>query len=528
MRNFANPGRSPVYATKAMVATSHPLASVAAIEQLKKGGNAVDAAIAATAVMCVVEHAMTGIGGDCFALIAKPGTNPVAFNASGLAPAAATYEWYAKQGIKSIPTQSPHAVTIPGAIDGWATLLKDYGTRSFADVLAPAIEYAEGGYVVSPRVGHDWAKLTAKLSWHAGARQHLLPGGRPPKVGEIVKFPELGKTLRAIASKGRDAFYTGEIAADMVAELRELGGLHTMEDFAAQKSTYVEPISVGYRGAELYEMPPNNQGIVALIMLRILDKLGTLGTDPFSVERYHVMTEASRLAYAMRDAFVADPVMANVPVEFMLSDATINDLAARIDRKKRRDDLGPVPQPTGTDTIYMTVVDSNGMVVSFINSLFSPFGSSIVTRKTGITLQNRGQGFVLDPKHRNCIAPGKRPMHTLVPAIAFKGGKPWMTFGVMGANFQPMGHAYVMTNVLDYGMDAQEAIDHPRAFFEDGTLGVEQSMPKSVYEGLAAAGHPVSWRDDPWGGGQAIQIDPATGVLIGASDPRKDGMAVGY
>lgn len=527
MRNFAYPGRSPVYATKAMVATSHPLASVAAIQQLKAGGNAVDAAIAATAVMCVVEHAMTGIGGDCFALIARPGTNPVALNASGLAPAAATHEWYAKAGISKIVTQSPHAVTVPGAIDGWATLLKDYGTRSFADVLAPAIEYAEKGYVVSPRVGYDWAKLTEKLSVHPGARQHLLPGGRPPKVGEIVKFPELGKTLRAIAEKGRDAFYTGEIAADMVAELRELGGLHTMEDFAAQKATYVDPIAVKYRGAELYEMPPNNQGIVALIMLRILDKLGTLGTDPLSVERYHVMTEASRLAYAMRDEFVADPVMANVPVEHMLSDATINDLAARIDRAKRREDLGALPQPTGTDTIYMSVVDSNGMAVSFINSLFSPFGSGIVTRKTGITLQNRGQGFVLDPKHRNCIAPGKRPMHTLVPAMAFKGGKPWMTFGVMGANFQPMGHTYVMTNILDYGMDAQEALDHPRAFFEDGTLGLEQSMPKSVYDGLVAAGHPVSWRDDPWGGGQIVQIDPS-GYLIGASDPRKDGMAMGY
>jgi gamma-glutamyltranspeptidase / glutathione hydrolase len=528
MRNFAYPGRSPVYGTRAMCATSHPLASVAAIEQLKKGGNAVDAAIAATAVLCVVEHAMTGIGGDCFAIIAKPGTNPVALNASGRAPMAATPDWYAKQGIKSIVTQSPHAVTVPGAIDGWAMLLKDYGTRTLADVLAPAIEYAEGGFVVSPRVGHDWGKLAEKLSKHPGARQHLLPGGRPPKVGEIVRFSELGKTLRAIATKGRDAFYTGDIAADMVAELRELGGLHTMEDFAAQNATYVEPISVKYRGADLYEMPPNNQGIIALIMLRILDRLGTLGTDPLSVERYHVMSEASRLAYAMRDTFVADPVMANVPVEHMLSDATINELASRIDRKMRRDDLGPVPQPTGTDTIYLTVVDSSGMAVSFINSLFSGFGTGIVTRKTGITFQNRGQGFVLDPKHRNCIAPGKRPMHTLVPAMAFKDGKPWMSFGVMGANFQPMGHAYVMTNILDYGMDAQEALDHPRAFFEDGHLQLEKSMPKAVYEGLAAAGHPVMWREDPWGGGQIVQIDSANGILIGASDPRKDGMAVGY
>lgn len=527
MRNFALPGRSPVYATRAMCATSHPLASVAAIEQLKSGGNAVDAAIAAAAVMCVVEHPMTGIGGDCFAIVAKPGTNPVALNAAGRAPKAATPEWYARQGIKAITTQSPHAVTVPGAIDGWATLLKDYGTRSFADVLARAIEYAEGGFVIAPRVAYDWSKLAEKLSAHPGARQHLLPGGRPPKVGEKVRFPELGKTLHALAAKGRDAFYTGEIAADMVAELKEIGGLHTVEDFAAQTSSYVDPISVRYRGVDLYELPPSNQGIVALIMLRILDRLGSIGTDPLAAERYHIMMEAGRHAYALRDAFVADPDMAKVPVAHMLSDAVADELASRIDRKQRRD-IGPVPKPSGSDTIYLTVVDGNGMAVSFINSLFSAFGTGIVTRKTGITLHNRGQGFVLDPTHLNCIAPSKRPMHTLVPAMAFKDGRPWLSFGVMGANFQPMGHAYVMTNMLDYEMDPQAALDHPRAFFEGDEIKLETSMPQSVFDGLTAAGHKVVYNEAPWGGGQIVEIDQANGILIGASDPRKDGMAVGY
>lgn len=527
MRKFASPGRSAVYATGAMCATSHPLATMAAIEQLKNGGNALDATIAATAVMCVVEPAMTGIGGDCFAIIAKPGTRPVAFNASGRAPKAATAEWYAKQGIKSIGMQTPHAVTVPGAIDGWATLLKDYGTRSFADVLARAIEYAEGGFIVAPRVAWDWGKLTEKLSVHPGARQHLLPNGRPPKLGERVKFPELGKTLRAIADKGRDAFYTGEIAADMVAELKEIGGLHTMEDFANQNSTYVDPIKVPYRGADLYELPPNNQGIVALIMLRVLDRLGSLGSDPLSWERYHVMMEAGRYAYQLRDTYVADPEMAKVPVEHMLGNAMINEIASRIDRKKRSD-IGPLPKPAGTDTIYMTVVDGNGMAVSFINSVFSAFGSGIVTRKTGIVLQNRGQGFVLDPKHLNCIAPGKRPMHTLVPAMAYKNDQPWLSFGVMGANFQPMGHTYVMTNILDYGMDPQAALDHPRAFFEGDEIKVETSMPKSVVDGLTAAGHKAVYTEAPWGGGQIVEMDRANGVLIGASDPRKDGMAAGY
>ncbi len=527
MRNFAFPGRSPVYATRAMCATSHPLATVAAIEQLKSGGNAIDAAIAAVAVLSVVEHPMTGIGGDCFAMIAKPGTKPVAFNASGRAPKAATPEWYAKQGIKSIPVQSPHAVTIPGAIDGWTRLMKDYGTKSLGDVLARAIEYAEGGFIVAPRVAYDWGKLGEKLKAHPGSRQHLLPGGRAPKVGEKVRFPELGKTLRAIADKGRDAFYTGEIAADMVAELKELGGLHTVEDFANQTSSYVEPIRVGYRGADLYELPPSNQGIVALIMLRVLERLGGAGDDPLSAERYHLMMEVGRQAYAMRDAFVADPDVAKVPVEHMLSDAVADEIARRIDRSKRVD-LGSVPKPAGNDTTYLTVVDGNGMAVSFINSLFSAFGTGIVTRKSGIVLHNRGQGFVLDPKHLNCIAPGKRPMHTLVPAMAFKGDKPWLSFGVMGANFQPMGHAYVMTNMLDYGMDPQAALDHPRAFFEDDEIKIEASMPKSVFEGLTAKGHKTVYADSPWGGGQIVEMNHANGVLVGASDPRKDGMAAGY
>lgn len=528
MRNFHFPGRSAVYARKAMCATSHPAASVAAIDILKSGGNAVDAAIAATAVLCVVEPAMTGIGGDCFALIAKPGQKPIALNGSGCAPKAATAAWYAKQGITAIEMQSAHAVTVPCAIDAWATLLKDHGTKSFADVLAPAIEHAEMGFVVAPRVGSDWATLTAKVKTNPAAAKHLLPNGRAPRVGEVVKMPALAATLEKIAKGGRDAFYRGEVAEDMVAELKALGGLHTLEDFANQKASYVTPISVNYRGVDVLELPPNNQGIVALVMLKVLERFDKLGDGPVSVERYHVITEAVRLAFAMRDTYVADPEFAKVPVEFMLSDAFINELVSRIDRKTRKADLGPIPRPKGTDTIYLSVVDENGMAVSFINSIFSGFGSGLATRKTGIVFHNRGQGFVLDPKHPNCIAPGKRPMHTLVPAMAMKDGEAWMPFGVMGANFQPMGHVYVMTNLLDYGLDPQEALDCPRVFFEGDKLWAEQSVPDSVCDGLAALGHPVARRPEPWGGGQLVQIDRANGVVIGASDPRKDGMALGY
>ncbi len=528
MRSFHFPGRSAVYGRSAMCATSHPLASLTAIETLKRGGNAVDAAIAAAAVLAVVEPQMTGIGGDCFAMISKPGQKPIGFNGSGRAPAAATAKWYAKQGITEIALQSAHAVTVPGAIDGWARLLADHGTLAFDEVLVPAIGYAENGFAVAPRVAHDWAGVVAKLAANAGARQHLLPEGRAPRVGEVVRFPALARTLRIIAEHGRDGFYKGEVAEDIVAELRAMGGLHTLKDFAAQSSSYVDPISVGYRGIEVCELPPNNQGIVALILLRMLDKLGPLSTSPTAPERYHVMIEAARLAYAMRDAFVADPEMAAVPVTHMLSETVIADLVSRIDHTRRTKELGAVPKPAGTDTIYLCVVDEQGMAVSFINSLFSTFGTGIVTAKTGVVLHNRGQGFVLDPKHPNCIAPRKRPMHTLVPAMALRNGEPWLAFGVMGANFQPMGHAYLITNMLDYGLDMQEAADCPRVFFEGEDVLIEASVPPLTAERLAALGHAVKVRPDPWGGAQIVSIDRANGVLIGASDPRKDGCALGY
>ncbi len=528
MRSFHFPGRSPVHARRAMCATSHPAASLTAIEVLKKGGNAVDAAIATAAVLAVVECPMTGIGGDCFAMIAKPGERPVALNASGRAPKAATAAWFAGQNIERIETTSVHSVTVPGAIDGWCRLLEDHGSMPLEHLLAPAIDLAEGGFVVAPRVSVDWFRGAAKLSRHPGAKRNLLKDGRPPKAGEIMHSPALGATLRRIAKGGRDAFYQGEIADDMVAELSALGGLHTLEDFAAQRSSYVDPISVSYRGMELCELPPNNQGIVALIMLKMLDRLGKPQADAVSVERYHVLMETARLAFAMRDAFVADPEMADVPVAHMLDDAVIESLVARIDPKKRRPELGPIPQPAGTDTVCFSIVDEKGMAVSFINSLYADFGSGIVTAKTGINFHNRGEGFVLDPKHRNCIAPGKRPMHTLVPAMALKDGEAALAFGVMGAHFQPMGHVYVMSNLYDYGMDPQEALDKPRVFFEGDALVVEESVPAAIVTGLQKLGHHVVTRELPWGGGQMVAIDRANGILTGASDGRKDGMALGY
>lgn len=530
MRSLHLPGRSPVYARNAMCATSHPLATEAGVAMLRAGGNAVDAALAAVSVMCVVEHPMTGIGGDCFAMVRKPDGSLFALNGSGRAPLAATADWYRDQGITAIEQTSAHAVTVPGAIDGWDRLRRDHGTRSFEDILKPAIGYARDGFPIAPRVHFDWARVHDKIATHEGARSQLLFDGAVPAVGQVVRIPTLADTLERIAAEGRDGFYEGAVAEDIVAELNALGGLHTRDDFAAQTSGYVEPISVDYQGLTIHELPPNNHGIVALIMLRMLERLGRLSDDPMAPERFHVMIEAARLAYAMRDRFVADPDMADVPVEHMLSDATIADLVGRIDRTTRTDTLAPLPEPAGSDTVYLSVVDADGMAVSFINSLFSAFGSGIMTRKTGVVLHNRAQGFRLDPSHPNVIAPRKRPMHTLVPAIATENGALSMSFGVMGAAFQPMGHVYVVTNMRGYGMDAQEALDFPRVFFEDdGSVLVEEGIPQSVVDALAAKGHPMGGiRPEPWGGGQIVQMDRANGVLVGASDPRKDGCALGY
>ena len=529
MRSFHFPGRSPVYGRRAMCATSHPIASLTAIDTLRQGGNAVDAAIATAAVLTVVEPQMTGIGGDCFALIAKPGRRkPIALDAAGRSPQAATAEWYAAKGIARIEPGSAHAVTVPGAVDGWARLVEDHGTMPLERLLAPAIELAERGFVVTPRVAADWARNAARLRPNTGARTNLLKGGEAPRVGEMMKFPALAKTLKTIARKGREGFYTGDVAKDMVAELKALGGLHTLEDFAAQSSSYVTPISAPYRGVELCELPPSNQGVVALIMLKMLERMGRPAADPVSAERYHVLIEAARLAFAMRDAFVADPDRARVPVGHMLDGKVIANLVDRIDMKKRRPQLGPVPQPAGSDTVCFSIVDEGGMAVSFINSLFDDFGSGLATAKTGITFHNRGKGFVTDPKHPNCVAPRKRPLHTLVPAMVLKGGKPHMAFGVMGAHFQPMGHVYVVSNMFDYGMDPQETLDAPRAFFEGDAIVVEASVPQAAVAGLEKRGHRVVVRHMPWGGGQIVVMDRERGVLIGASDHRKDGLALGY
>ena len=525
-RDFHLPGRSPVYAREGMAATSHPLASLAAIETLRAGGSAADAAIAAVAVLCVVEPAMTGIGGDCFCLVAKPDRPIWGYNGSGRAAAGVTTEKLLAQGLRAIPVTSPHAVTVPGAIEAWEAILTAHGRFGIDRALQPAIRYAEDGFAVAPRVGSDWAGLVEKLSRHPGAAKHYLVNGRAPAIGSIVRFPALAETLKAIAAGGAKAFYDGPIAADIAATVATAGGFLAVEDLARHHGDIVTPISTNYRGLDVVELPPNGQGLTALVLLNILERFELRKLDPNDPERLHLMLEAARLAFGVRGTHIADPAYMREPVAGLLDKAFAKKLGGLIDPGKRVP-LPKGPKP-GSDTIYLTVVDRDRTAVSFINSLYSGFGTGICTEKTGIMLHNRGSGFVVDPDHPNTIAPGKRPMHTIIPALAMRGGRCEMPFGVMGADYQPMGHAQVVTNMVDYGMDVQAAIDAPRMFYEDETTVVERAVPAATVAGLESRGHDVALRPAPLGGGQAIVIDWERGLLIGGSDPRKDGCALGY
>lgn len=525
-RDFQLPGRSAAVATEAMAATSHPLATAAALEVLRAGGNAADAAVTALAVLCVVEPHMTGIGGDCYCLLAKPDEPLWGYNGSGRAAAAASTEALLQQGIRSIAGQSIHAVTVPGAVDAWAAILKRHGGFGLNRALAPAIRYAEHGFPVAARVAWDWQRFVAMLAADPGAAKHYLVNGSAPGEGDVIKMPALAETLKAIAARGPRAFYEGAIADDMVATIRARGSLLTVDDFANHRGDEVTPISTAYRGLDLAELPPNGQGIVALVLLNILENFDLGALDPLGAERIHLMTEAARMAYAVRDTHVTDADHMRVNVPDLIDKRFAKQLAAKIDRT-RRVPLLNAPTP-GSDTVYLTVVDRDRMAVSLINSLYGYFGVGIATERTGILLTNRGSCFVVDPDHPNTFAAGKRPLHTIIPAMSLCGGRCDIAFGVMGAHYQPMGHSQFVTNTVDYGMDVQAAIDGPRVFFEGDTTIVERGVPPPAIARLREMGHTVEMAPFPWGGAQAVRIDWDRGVLIGGSDPRKDGSALGY
>jgi gamma-glutamyltranspeptidase/glutathione hydrolase len=532
MRDFHLPGRSPVYATHGMAATSMPAATLTALDVLRSGGNALDAAVAAVAVLCVIEPQSTGIGGDCFCLYAPAGTGKViALNGSGRAPAAAAIDWYEQHSIGALENTSAHSVTVPGAINAWETLLQAHGRKGLDELLQPAIRYAAEGWPVHQKVAWDWKRLEAKL--RKNGSDQFLPGGNAPPEGSIFVQPALAETLRAIARHGAKAFYEGPIAADIVATLRAKGGLHTEADFAAalNNADFVEPITLNWRGHDVYQIPPNGQGIIGLMILGILGGFESAPDGPLGTIRAHRHIEAARLAYRDRDAFVADPSHVGVPVEKLLSPEYHAALRQLIDDTKAMKHLpaaGEALLPPHRDTVYLCVVDRDGNACSFINSLFEGFGSGILAERSGVMLQNRGFGFRLERGHPNCIAPRKRPMHTIIPGMVMQNGEAVMPFGVMGGHYQPMGHSWFLTNMLEYGLDIQAAIDLPRLLPLRGKLQVERGIPTDVVDRLTRMGHDPELVERPHGGGQAIWIDRARGCLVAGSEPRKDGLALGY
>jgi gamma-glutamyltranspeptidase/glutathione hydrolase len=523
--------RSPVLARHGMVATSQPLAAIAGLRILMEGGNAADAAVTSAAMLNVVEPMSTGIGGDCFALFYEAGTRSVAaLNGSGRAPASFTLQEAHGLGLREMPFTGPLPVTVPGTVSGWAALLERFGTMSLAQCLAPAISTAEQGFAVTQRISAAWEEAEEKLAEDPEAARVYLP---VPSPGDLRRAPDLARSLRLIAEGGPEAFYRGPLAEAISRCVLSKGGYLTEDDLAAHTSTWSEPISTTYRGVEVLEHPPNGQGLAALLALNVLEPVELGGMDFFDPRRWHLMVEAVRLAMVDAARYVADPEVSGVPVSSLLSKGYAARRRDSIDPKRAQSMAAP-GQPEHQDTVYLTVVDGHGNAVSFINSLYQGFGSGLVVPGTGICLQNRGACFTLEEGHPNALAGGKRPYHTIIPAMALRGGMLWLSFGVMGGFMQPQGHVQVLSNMVDYGMDAQTALDAPRFRVDErggAELLIEEGVPEETAKALAAMGHQVNLQPAFWsgfGGGQIIAVDAETGVLEGGSDPRKDGYAVGF
>ncbi len=517
--SFSFPSRrSVVMANNGLVATSQPLAAQAGLRILMAGGNAVDAAVAVAAVLNVVEPMSTGVGGDLFALTyIAPTDELTALNGSGRAPQAISIEAIKRRGETEMPEMGPLSITVPGTVDGWTTLLERHGTLPLSEVLKPAIEYAEQGVPVSEIIAAEWRELEELLQGTA-----YVIDGRAPRAGEIFRNPDLARTLRTIAEGGRDAFYRGPLAETIAQHVQSLGGFLSVDDLTQHTSTWDEPISTEYHGVKVVECPPNGQGIVALLALNILEGVDLASLGYGSTAYYHHVLEALKLAFADGFAHIADPRKVKVPIETMLDKRYAATRRAQITDRASRHNVSGIPRG---DTVYLTVIDKDRNACSFINSIYYGFGSGVIVPGTGIVLQNRGALFSLDENHPNALAPGKRPFHTIIPALAFKGGKLWSSFGVMGGHIQPQGHMQVLLNAIDFGMDPQQALDAPRVVWRfDDCIAIEDGIDAQA---LAALGHAIIPANS-FGGGQMIVIDEASGALLGGSDPRKDGCAIGW
>jgi len=535
--------RSETVATNGMVCTSHPLAAQIGLDVLKSGGNAVDAAIATSAAMGLMEPTSCGIGGDLFAIVYEAKTGKLyGLNASGPAPKKATLKFFQDQKLAFIPDRGPLSWSVPGCVEGWDQLRRKFGTKDFKDLLSPSILYAEAGVPVPEVIAGHWKASERMLAKDPGLRSTFLIEGKAPNSGQVFKNPHLAKSYQAIAEKGRDGFYNGDIAKAIVKLSDAEGGLFAMADFTEYHAEWIDPVKTSYRGYDVWELPPPGQGIAVLQILNLLEPHDLKAMGPNSPEYWHLLVEAKKLAFADRAKYYTDPQFANVPTETLISKKYAQERALRIDPKKAGVGVEAGDALVGkADTIYLCVVDKDRNCVSLIQSNYMGFGSGLSAPGTGFGLQNRGCLFSLDPKHANKLEPGKRPFHTIIPAMVTKDGKPFFTFGVMGGDMQPQGHVQVLVNLLDFGMGVQAAGDNARIEHvgsatptgrpesaKGGTILVEAGIPDSVVKELEARGHVIRRTRVNSGGYQGILIDPKTGVLRGGTESRKDGVAAGW
>ena len=541
-RTFAT--RSETYAPHAMAATSQPLVTQIALDVMKNGGSAVDAAIAADAALGLMEPTGSGMGGDLFAIVWDPKTHKLyGYNGSGRSPKSLTLAEFQKQGLKDVPSYGPLPVSVPGCVDGWFALHDRFGKLPMKANLAPAIRYAREGFPVSEVIAYYWSLSVPRLSKYAGFTEQFTRDGRGPRTGELWTRPTLADTLQKISDGGRDAFYKGSIAHVIGDYMKAQGGFLSYEDMAAHHGEWVEPVSTNYRGYDVWELPPNGQGIATLQILNILEGFDFSKIAFDSAEHVHLFVEAKKLAFADRARFYADPDFAKTPVKGLLSKDYAADRRKLISMDKAARVVAPGTPPAldGGDTIYLTTADSSGMMVSLIQSNYSGMGSGMTPPGLGFILQDRGELFVLKEGHPNTFAPGKRPFHTIIPAFVTKNGKPWLSFGVMGGAMQPQGHVQILMNLIDFGMNLQEAGDAPRiqhdgstepsgqntAMEDGGEVDLETGFSYETIRALMRKGHSVRYSDGPYGGYQAIMVNP-NGGWVGASESRKDGQASGY
>ncbi|MHA7862940.1 gamma-glutamyltransferase [Flagellimonas marinaquae] len=535
--------RSEILAQNGMAATSQPLATQVALDILKKGGSAVDAAIAANAVLGLVEPASCGIGGDVFAIVWSAEEGKLyGLNGSGRAPQSLTIDYFMDQGLTYVPFYGPLPVSVPGCVDGWFTLHEKFGKLSMEEILQPSIAYGNNGFPVSEVIAYEMASSYESVRDQPGFAQTYMPKGRPPVKGEVFVNKDLANTYQLIAKNGRDAFYKGSIAKTIDRYMKKHGGFLSYEDLASHTSNWVTPVSINYRGYDVWELPPNGQGTAALQMLKILEGFDIAKMGFGSAEYLHVLTEAKKLAYEDRAKFYADPEFNKIPLDALLSDDYALQRRNLINLDKAADSYpaGDMEIETG-NTTYLTVADKDGNMVSFIQSIYSEFASGMVPDGLGFVLQNRGQMFnVQDKSHANALEPSKRPFHTIIPAFITKDGKPWVSFGLMGGAVQPQGHAQIVVNVVDFGMNLQEAGDAPRmrhrgssqptgsTMTNGGTLYLESGFAPETLRELSKKGHRIGFGVGMFGGYQAIGVDLENQVYTGASESRKDGQAAGY